>query len=290
MEISLALGGGGAKGNAHLGVLRKLEDEGYKIRSVAGTSFGGLVAVLYCLGRTPHQIQSAFEDVDQDQLYGHEAGDGPSLLGFAGVRRLLNKLLGDKTFDDLQIPCAVTAVDINTGAEITLTEGRLVDAVLATIALPGIFPASALNGWQLVDGGVLNPIPVGVARMLSPDLPVVAVVLNVPMNYPVPSYPFPLPAIVPRPLADRLARISLAQSYDIFMRSVDISSRAVAHFRLQVDRPEVIIRPAVYGINMLEKVDVAEIARLGEQAVEEALPQLRQAVSWQRRLTKKIFG
>jgi len=289
MELSLALGGGGAKGNAHIGVLSKLEKEGFQIRSIAGTSFGGLVAILYGLGKTPPEIQAAFESIDQNQLFGHEDGDGPSLLGFAGVRKFLKELLGDKTFSDLKIPCAVTAVNIKTGEEITLSEGKLLDAVLATIALPGIFPASELNGWELVDGGVLNPVPVSVARELSPNFPVAAVVLNSPMDQPVRGYRLPLPGIFPRPIAERLSRISLAQSYDIFMRSVDISSRAVAHFRLQLDKPEVIIRPKVYEIDILDKIIVADVVRLGEQAVEAVLPELFKAVSWQNRLAKKLF-
>ena len=289
MEIALALGGGGAKGNAHIGVLKRLEQEGFQIRSVAGTSFGGLVAVLYALGKTPSEIQTDFEAIDQNQLFGHEDGDGPSLLGFAGVRKFLKGLIGDKTFDDLKLPCAVTAVDIRTGAEISLSEGKLVDALLATIALPGIFPASELNGWELVDGGVLNPVPVSVARDLSPDLPVVAVVLNSPMDHPVRGYSLPIPGIFPRPIVERLSRISLAQSYDIFMRSVDVSSRAVAHFRLQLDKPEVIIRPNVYDIDLLDKIIVADVVQLGEKAVDVVLPELHKVVSWQSRLSRKLF-
>lgn len=290
MEITLALGGGGAKGNAHIGVLRRLEKEGYKIRSVAGTSFGGIVAVFYALGHSPAEIQEIFEEVDQNQLYGRAPEDGPSLLGFAGVRNMIDRILGDKTFDDLEIPCAVTAVDIKSGAEITLSEGNLKQAVLATIALPGIFPVQHLNGWELVDGGVLNPVPVSVARDLSPDLPVVAVILNDPMDKPLHGYTIPVPSIIPRTIAQRIARISLAQSLDVFLRSVDVSSRAVAYFRLQVDNPDVLIRPAVHHLSLLDKVVIADVAKLGEQAVEEVLPQLKRAVSWQSRVRRLMFG
>lgn len=290
MDITLALGGGGAKGNAHIGVLRRLEKEGYKIRAVAGTSYGGIVAVLYALGYSPNVIQSIFEEVDQNHLYGHSAHDGPSLLGMAGVRQLLERVIGNRTFNDLRLPCALTAVDINTGGEVLLADGNLVEAVLATIALPGIFPVQRLNGWELVDGGVLNPVPVTVARGLKPDLPVVAVVLNDPIDLPVRAYSLPVPGILPRPIAERIARISLAQSLDIFLRSVDISSRTVAHLRLALDKPEVIISPQVHEIGLLDKVDVAELAQRGEQAVEEVLPQLKRAVSWSSRLTRRVFG
>lgn len=290
MKITLALGGGGAKGNSHIGVLRRLEKEGYKIRSVAGTSYGGIVGVLYAAGYSPDEIQAAFETVDQARLYGRAPQDGPSLLGMEGVRKLLDQMLGSKTFSDVRIPCAVTAVDIKTGSEVVLSSGLLKDAVLATIALPGIFPVQRINDWDLVDGGVLNPVPVTVARMLSPDLPVVAVVLNDPMDKPVRAYTIPVPSILPRPLADRITRISLAQSLDVFLRSVDVSSRALSYYRLELEKPEVIVRPNVHEFGLLDKVVVADLAQLGEQALEEVLPQLKRAVSWQARLGKMIFG
>jgi NTE family protein len=290
MDIALALGGGGAKGNSHIGVIRRLEKEGYRIRSVAGTSFGGLVGILYACGYSADELQRIFEAVDQSHLYDRDADDGPSLLGLAGVRKWLDNVVGEKTFDDLHIPCAVTAVDVKSGVEVTLTKGRLKDAILATIALPGIFPTFHLNDWELMDGGVLNPVPVSVARILSPELPVVAVVLNDPMDKPLRGYNIPVPSIFPRPIAERIARMTLAQSLDIFLRAVDVSSRAVAYFRLELDKPDVIIRPAVHHIDLLDKVVVADVAQLGEQAVEEALPQLKHAVSWARRMRKKLFG
>ena len=290
MEITLALGGGGAKGNAHIGVIRRLEKEGYIIRSVAGTSFGGIVAIFYAAGYSPDDIQKIFEDVDQGRLYGRDPEDGPSLLGISGVRKLLNHVVGGKTFDDLRIPCAVTAVDVKSGDEVIISKGTLVDALLSTTALPGIFPVQRMNGWELVDGGVLNPVPVSVARMLSPKLPVVAVILNDPMDKPVPTYTIPMPQILPRSIVERISRMNFAQSLDIFLRAVDVSSRAVAHFRLELDKPDVLIRPAVHHINLLDKVVVADVAMLGEQATEEMLLQIKRAVSWPVRISKRIFG
>jgi len=290
MDITLALGGGGAKGNAHIGVLRRLEKEGYKIRSVAGTSFGGLVGILYAVGYSPAELQHIFESVDQAQLYGRDSEDGPSLLGLSGVRKWLDQVVGEKTFKNLRMPCAVTAVDIKTGGEVILSEGKLKDAILATIALPGIFPPHRLGEMELMDGGVLNPVPVSVARMLSPGLPVVAVTLNDPMDKPMHPYVIPVPSVIPRPIAERITRMHFAQAYDIFMRAVDVSSRAVAHFRLELDAPDIIVRPNVNDINLLDKVSVADVAQLGDEAVDGVLPQLKRAVSWQRRFGKKLFG
>lgn len=290
MDISLALGGGGAKGNAHIGVLRRLEKEGYKIRSIAGTSFGGLVGVLYAAGYSPKEIQAMFESMDQKSLYARSPEDGPSLLGLAGARQFLERVIGAKTFDDTRIPCAVTAVDINSGVEVHLTEGSLKDAVLATIALPGIFPVQRINDWELVDGGVLNPVPVSLARILSPDLPLIAVVLNDPIDKPVTRYNLPVPGIVPRQIAERISRISLAQSLDVFLRSVDISSRYVSHLRLKVDKPDVLVRPQVHHIHLLDNVSIEEVAQLGEDALETALPDLKRKTAWFARIGRRMFG
>jgi len=290
MDITLALGGGGSKGNSHIGVIRRLEKEGYKIRSVAGTSFGGLVAVLYASGRTANEIEEIFTSVDQGSLYGRDSNDGPSLLGLSGARKLMDTLLGEKTFADLKIPCAVTAVDAKTGSEVIISEGFLRDGVLATVALPGIFPPLRLNDWELMDGGVLNPVPVTVARMLSPDLPIVAVVLNDPLDIPVRAYTIPVPSILPKQITDRIYRMHVAQAFDIFMRAVDLSSRAVAHYRLEADAPDVIVRPNAHHLDLLDKVVVKDVAMLGEAAVEEILPELKKAASWTRRMSKKIFG
>src|SRR5512147_2850816 len=104
MNITLALGGGGSKGNSHIGVIRRLEKEGFKIEAVAGTSFGGVVAIFYALGYTPDQIEEMFSALDQSRMYGYSAEAGPSLLGLAGVTTWFKEIIGEKTFADLKIP------------------------------------------------------------------------------------------------------------------------------------------------------------------------------------------
>lgn len=295
MDITLALGGGGAKGNAHIGVIRKLEKEGFRVRAVAGTSFGGLIAVLYALGFSPDSIEEIFASVDQTQFYGHAPNDGPSLIGLAGVTRLLDEQLGDRTFDDLKIPCVLTAVDLKSGSEVLLSEGRLVDAILATIAMPGVFPARYIDGLELVDGGTLDPVPVAPARMLAPRLPVVAVVLTLPMD--IPPQPWNLPfhkhwgGMI---LSRLLSKMRYATVWDVFSRSVDITARAMTQYRLQVDHPEVLIRPQVYDIDTLDVVDVREVVKRGEAAAEAALPQLRSLFTlrnrWRRTMGMGVYN
>jgi NTE family protein len=288
MNITLALGGGGAKGNSHIGVIRRLQKEGINIEAVAGTSFGGIVAVFYALGYSPDEIEDLFASLDQKRLYGHGEDEGPSLLGLAGATKWFKEIIGKRTFADLKIPCILTAADLRSGREILLSEGSLVDAILATIAIPGVFPPKRIGELELIDGGALNPVPVAPARSLAPHLPVVAVVLSVPLGVPARSWNIPLPAYVPSVILERLSRLSYTQALDIFLRSIDMVNRAVTEYRLAVDKPEVIIRPPVTHIDVLERVDVREVAKLGEAAAEAALPEIKRLFSWQYRLRRAI--
>ena len=288
MNISLALGAGGSRGNSHIGVIRRLEKEGFRIKALAGTSFGGVVAVFYALGCTPDEIEEIFKALDKTQLYGHAPDDGPSLLGVAGVKRWLKETLGDKTFADLRLPCAVTATDLKSGQEVLISEGPLVDAILATITLPGIFPARYIQDMELVDGGTIDPVPVAAARSLAPGLPVVAVVLTTRIGVPAQSWNIPLPNYLPRPLVDRIGKMRYAVAVDVSMRALDIVTRAVTHYRLEVDKPEIIIRPRVADIDTLDIVDVHEVALRGEAAVEEMLPRIRKYFTLQNRLRRLV--
>ena len=287
MDITLALGGGGAKGNAHIGVLRLLERERFRIRAIAGTSFGGIVACFYAAGYSPDGIQEAFSAVDQSRLYGREHEDGPAFLGLSRVRQWLKRTLGDRTFEDARVPCAVTAVDIRTSREVVIKEGLMRHGILCTIALPGIFPSYLKKeGLELVDGGLLNPVPVAIARALAPTLPVVAVSLSAPLGTPPRALPMPFLEGLPGPLAARISHLRVTQAMDVFMRSIDIGGRQIAELRFMLEKPDVVIRPDVAGIGALDRVHVGRVADLGEQAAREKLPELRKATTWTTRLRR----
>ena len=288
MDITLALGGGCAKGNSHIGVIRRLEQEGFRIKAIAGTSFGGLVAVFYALGYSPDEIEELFAARDQTRLYTQPPTDGSSFLGLAGVLVFLEEVIGDRTFDDLKFPCVLTAVDLNSGREVLLSEGSLVDAISTTIALPGILPPRRIDGLELVDGGTLDPVPVAPARSLAPGLPVVAVVLTNQIGNPAQAWEIPLPENLPLRLIARVGKMRYGQALDVFMRSFDIVTRAVTEYRLAVDKPDVIIRPPVTQIDTLERVDVHEVVRKGEQAVDAVLPELKKLYSWKQRIRRRI--
>jgi NTE family protein len=130
-------------------------------------------------------------------------------------------------------------------------------------------------------------VPVSVARGLVPGLPVVAVVLSSPVGAPTYSHGVTIPGL-PAPLARRLTGFRLAQAFEIFLQALDISSRELTELRLQVDAPEVIVRPDVSQIQLLDKVDVPAVAKLGERALDEVLPDLRRAAAWPARLARSF--
>ncbi len=273
MAIGLALGGGGARGMAHLGVLRLLEKEKINIGAIAGTSVGGLIGAVYLSGYSVEDILYKFSKINQDKLYGHLKSEEPSLLGFSGGTKILTEMLDDRTFRDLEIPFAVTAVDINSGQTVIIKEGKLIDAVLATIAVPGILPARVWGERMLVDGGVFDPVPVGVVRELNPKLPVVAVVLT---QETAPNLTVPVPEIPgAAPVFDYIAKLRISQALNIFIQSIDVASKMLAELRLEIDQPEVLIRPELSGIGLLDKVDVVELANRGEDAIRDQIDEIR---------------
>lgn len=286
-DIVLALGSGGMKGNAHLGVLRVLEREGFNIRAVAGTSAGGLWGSLYAFGYTPDEIQSRALRVNGSIVFSREHDDSAAWLGLRGVRRILEDALGDACFDDLRMPFAVTGVDLNTAEEIVIRRGKVVDAVLATIAVPGVFPPSEIDRHEVIDGGILDPVPVGVARGLFPGLPVAAVVLSPALDAwdgtRRPRLMNELPILLRYMSSFRFSR-----ALNLLLQAVDISGALLTELMLQADPPDVIIRPDVRETGLLDFSDMLRVVSEGERAAESALPELERAVSRIGRLRRML--
>ncbi len=167
-KLGLALGGGGGKGSAHIGVLRELERIGVEIDMISGTSIGSIVGAVYAAGYTAEQIERAFRDTTISRILSLD----PASWGLIGSDRLatvLYDLLGDKKIEDLPKPYAAVAVDLITGHEIVLERGSVVEAALASSAVPGVFPPRRVEPYILADGGIRNNLPVDVARRLGAD-------------------------------------------------------------------------------------------------------------------------
>lgn len=290
MKITLALGGGGVRGVAHIGVLRALENHGFKVKAIAGTSAGGLVGAVYAAGFSTEEIEAAVKELDKNRSFYRHSSDQPSLLGLSSVAKKLSALLADCTFDDLDIPFAATAVSLYSGKEIILHKGKVIDAVMATIAVPGVFPSQEIGGRVLVDGGVLDPVPVRLARWMKPDLPVVAVMLHkAPEDWSGEETPFPLPIPGPAPIVERLAKLRPVQAFKIFTRSIDVASKHLTELTLKLYEPEVIIAPRVGNIGLLQNINnIEEIIQLGIAATEETMRQIKAEANWVKRLQRKV--
>jgi NTE family protein len=289
MNITLALGGGGIRGVAHIGVLRTLEKHGFTIKAIAGTSAGGLIGALYAAGKTPDELESVITNLDQKKLFTRGKKDGPALLGIAGLVTLLTELLGECNFDDLKLPFACTAVDTLTGREVILHHGSVLQAVTATVAVPGVFPPVKIDGVTLIDGGVLDPVPVRLARWLAPQYALPAVVLSPTAPRPIsnPSLPLPIPG--PKPLVEQIAKLRLSQALNIYMRSMEISGLATTELRLGLEKPDVIIRPDLVGIGLIDRVDPLKLIEAGERAVEDILPQLRRSAGFPATIGRQVL-
>jgi len=289
-DISIALGGGGFKGIAHIGVLRALEKAGYRIKAIAGTSIGGMIGSVYAAGYDTYQLENLVKNLDQSKLFSRAHGDGPSIMGLKGVSDILLKTLGDVHFEDLKIPFACTSVDIETGQEYSMNAGRVSDAVLATIAIPGIFPPKVINGISLVDGATLDPVPVLLARWLAPTLPLVAVCLHpIPQDWQTLISPsLPITANLPSIVIEQFSRLRIARAVNVFTKSIDITSRMLAEIRMQIEQPDVILRPDVFRFSLLEIVDPCDLILAGETVVEHSLKILEKSSAFPNNILRRL--
>ena len=168
IAIGLALGGGFARGIAHVGVLKVLEEEQIPIRYIAGTSVGALIGAAYCSGLSPAEL----EQVATEVRFKHLARWTLSRYGFASNQRMigfLNRILKVKTFEELRIPLAIAATDFNTGEGVVFHSGPLIDPVRASCAYPGMFLPVKIRGRLLIDGMLAHTVPSRPLRQMGAD-------------------------------------------------------------------------------------------------------------------------
>jgi len=289
-KIALALGGGGTKGFAHIGVLKQLEKFGYQPSAIAGTSVGGIVGALYAVGYSISDIESFAHSLNYAKLFSRNINDAPSLLGLGGLYALLDKYLKNKTFKDLLIPFAVTTVDSKSGSEYIINSGNIIDAIKATTAIPGIFPAFIHNNKNLVDGAVLNPIPVNLVRWLKDDVPILAISLSAPPDKwsSLPKYEVPSFVPVPQFMVQQFNQMRLGKALESFTQSLELMMNMIAWLRIKEDKPDVLINPSVYKYTMIDDVDVDEMIKLGENSIKENITEISNAYSLSRRISRWI--
>jgi len=170
-QIGLALGGGFARGLAHIGVLEVLEKEGIPIDMIAGTSMGALIGALYAMEKDASLIKKRALDLDWKGVTALVDLTLPKSGLFSGKRvtNLLNRFMGDPEFKDLSIPLSCVATDIISGDEVVINEGSVLEAIRASISIPIIFTVVKRHERYLVDGGLVNPVPVSVLKTMGAD-------------------------------------------------------------------------------------------------------------------------
>jgi NTE family protein len=177
-SIGLALGGGGARGWAHIGVLRALEENNIAVQCIAGTSIGALVGAIYVRDQL-HRLESFADDVGMENLMSLMDVSFPGLGLVEGqqVRDFLAGYLVDASFEDCSVPFRCVATNFLAKKEVVFESGSLIDAVRASISMPGVFVPCKHENAYLVDGGVVNPVPVNVVKAMGAEV-IVAVNLN----------------------------------------------------------------------------------------------------------------
>ncbi|WP_017727188.1 patatin-like phospholipase family protein [Halalkalibacterium ligniniphilum] len=250
-KIGLALGSGGARGYAHLGVLRVLESEGIPIDYMAGSSMGALVAALYGAG---HSVQNLIQFTKKFKRKYYIDFTVPKMGFVAGkrVKELIRALGKGKSIDELRPPVAIVATDLLKGERVIFREGDLATAVRASIAIPGVFVPEKWNGRLLVDGGVIDRVPVSVVKEMGADL-TIAVDVSFFREEPI-----------------------ITTIYDVMIQSMDIMAREL--IRNQEIDCSVMIRPIVEQSKTLDFVAVERLIEQGEEAAYQKIDMIKHEI------------
>lgn len=258
--VTLVLGGGGARGLAHAGVLATLADAGVPIRAIVGTSIGAEIGAFYCVGLGPDRIEDMAREMDWMSTFKlfWPSLEGGALTSGRNIESYLRERLGASTFADCHPPLRAVATDMKTGEEIVLDEGGLVEGVRASIALPGIIKPFRVDGRLLGDGGLVNPLPVDVARRLFGG-PVVAVAVHPGARGREERQEEPDPFHEPMEETAGPALITNLR------RAVQITQAQLVSWRLAASPPDLIIKPVVSGMGSLEFYRGREALERGRQ-------------------------
>ncbi|MBU2549563.1 MAG: patatin-like phospholipase family protein [Proteobacteria bacterium] len=291
-RVGLALGSGSARGWAHLGVIEVLVENGIEPEVVCGTSIGALVGAFYVADQLPvlSDWASGLKTMDMVRFLDITLGGRGGFIEGGRLIDFFQDKIGDHLIEDLTKPYGAVATDLLTGQEIWFTRGSLLEAVRASISIPGIFTPVRRGDQWLVDGGLVNPVPVSLCRALGAD-----VVLAVDLNGKLVGRHFRTPAAGSdgeRPAQGRGAK-SLASSllsdwlapsdtpgvFDVLAGSLNIMQDRISRSRMAGDPPDVLVSPRVSHLELLD-FDRAEEARSeGREAARNMLPAIRDVLS-----------
>jgi len=260
-KVALVLGGGAARGFAHIGVIRVLEQERIPVDMVVGTSVGSLIGALYAGDRDSFDLEWTAFQLTQDDIFDFRLMNTIVGMGYAKGDKLeawVNQKLKQRNIEQLKIPFAAVATDLNWGYKVVLDRGSVAKAVHASSAIPGVFEPVNHVGKMLVDGGVVDNIPIDVAREKGADL-VIAV-----------------------DISEDLGNTNIKNVLDVLLQSTNIMfALNVEHARGGAD---VLVTPRVGSVSMLDFSRKKECMQAGIEATRAALPKIRAAIdAWKQK-------
>jgi len=282
IRIGVALGSGSARGWAHIGVLRTLRAAGILPDVVCGTSIGAIVGAFFCLGRldTLEDWARRLTRVSVGRLCDFQFGAG-GLVGGRRIERMLGEHYGDQAIEHLATSFACVATDLDSGHEVWLRTGRVADAVRASYAVPGILPPVQRFDRWLVDGGLVNPVPISLCRALGATMTIAVDVRGGRFGPP----PEDDDGIAANAGKRRFGRGQFRQrkggpsAFGAFARSLQIIQDRIAAARLAEDAPDVLIAPRLRSISALEFYRAEDCIAAGEDAAMKALPAIRERIA-----------
>ncbi|MEJ0076205.1 MAG: patatin-like phospholipase family protein [Alphaproteobacteria bacterium] len=297
--IALALGGGAARGFAHIGVIRTLIAKGFKPDIIAGTSIGAVVGGCYAAGKLD-EIEQWARSLTRRRLFGYldVSLGGLGLISGSRLFESLSEAVGDVRIEALPLRFAAIATEIGTGHEIWLTRGRLVDALRASYALPGIFPAVQVGDRWLIDGALVNPVPVSAARALDARV-VIAVNVNTDLfgrGTTIQDYGA---AGAEPPIEEEAASHGLLGLFgaeknarrrffgtagrpglsNVMVEAFNVMQDRITRARLAGDPPDVMISPRIGRIGLFDFHRAEEAIAIGAEATEKALERFDEVVA-----------
>ena len=250
LKIGLALGGGAARGFAHVGVIAVLEEAGLKPQLVVGTSAGSLVAALYASGKTSAQLQQTALNMEEVTLTDWMLPIvGRGMFRGEALGRYVNELVAGRLIENMAIPLGIVATDLNNGEALLFQRGDTGTAVRASSAVPAVFLPVKINGREYVDGGLVSPVPVRFARKMGADVVVAVDISSTPEGNP----------------SDGTLQI-LLQTFAIMGKSIN---------QYELKDADVVVRPSLVGLKGADFSSRQRAIDAGRAAMLAALPALR---------------
>ena len=255
-NIALVLSSGGARGMAHIGIIEELEKHGYKISSIAGSSMGAMVGGIYAAGQLP-VLKKWLCSLDKKQVFDlvDFTFSSKGLIKGDRIMKKLKKMIPDQNIEDLKIPFCAVATDIVNGKEIVFNSGSLYDAIRASISIPTFFVPFINNGKQLVDGGVVNPIPINRVKRKRNDILVIS---NVNAN-------IQHEKILPVSNPDYFGYFKLIK------KSISLMINQISILTIEKYPPDILINVSRDSHETFVFYKAAEIIKVGEQAARKVL-------------------